>query len=266
MRHWRIGLIFIIATHLFVAAMPCSGGVPTPTGDTPDIQFHSSDIVLPPVVYTGPVLDDIGMKLISYTGPDISDITMAPIHFSGTTGVNPSPALSRGPVKAAKAMTMQATRIPGIAPGVKILSPIQSQKVTGSVLLEVKITGWHGTPGVDLSWWWSPAAPDGQWPPTPKSMSVVSSLGGKTRIFIPASAFPKYGRWRVEAAVKISDNLRVSDDVSFDLAGMISPPGKAVIMKQTQKQMLPGGTAAKPAAARRLQPRPVGPAVKRISK
>lgn len=265
MRHWRVGLIYI-AMYLFLAAMPCSGGVPTPTGGKPDVQFHPSDIVLPPVVYTCPVLDDIGMKLISYTGPDLSDITIAPIHFSGATGVNPSQALSRGPAKAAKAMTMQATRIPGISPGVKILSPIQGQTVKGSVLLEVKITGWQGTPGVDLSWWWSPAAPDGQWPPTPKSMSVVSSLGGKTRIFIPASAFPKYGRWRVEAAVKISNSLRVSDDVSFILAGMISPPGKAVIKKQTPKQMLPGGTAAKPAAARKLQPRPAGPAVKRTSK
>ena len=265
MRQWRISLIFM-AIHLFLIVLPCSGGEPTPTGGTPDIQFaNPPDIVLPPVVYTGPVLDDIGMKLISYTGPDLADITMNPIHFSeATPGGKQSPALATSRIKAAKAVTLSATRIPGVSPGVKIVSPIPGQKAMGSVLLEVKITGWRGTPGVDLSWWWSPAAPDGQWPPTPKSMTVVNSLNGKTRIFIPASAFPKYGRWRVEASVKVSDKLRVSDDVSFNLAGTISSPGKAMIMKQTQKKTLPGGTATKSGTGKRIQPRPVGPAVERI--
>jgi hypothetical protein len=266
MRQWRIGLIFI-AMHIFLVVFPCSAGVPTPIGGTPDIQVaNPPDIVLPPVVYTGPVLDDIGMKLISYTGPDLSDITMDPIHFTAATpGGNPSPALSPSRIKASKAVMLSATRIPGVSPGVKILSPAPGQKVTGTVLLEVKITGWRGTPGVDLSWWWSPAVPDGQWPPTPKSMTVVSNLGGKTRMFIPASTFPQSGLWRVEAAVKVSDNLRVSDDVSFKLAGIMSPPGKAIIMKQTLKKTLPGGTATKPAAGKRIQPRPVEPAVKQIT-
>jgi hypothetical protein len=267
MRHWRIGLI-LIALHLFLGVLPCSGGVPTPGGGMPDVQFTPpSDIVLPPIVYTGPVLDDIGMKLISYSGPDLSDITMAPIHFSkAPLVVTPAATLSRDSVKAGNALTLPAAPIPGSSPGIKILSPLPGQKVMGSVLLEVKITGWQGTPGVDLKWWWSAATPAGQWPATPQSMSVVSSLKGKTRIYIPASAFPKYGRWRVEAAVKVSDSLTVSDDVSFNLAGIAKTPAKTVIMKQTPKQTpkqtLPDSTAPKPAAGKRIQLRPVAPSLK----
>jgi hypothetical protein len=260
MRHWCIGLIFL-GIHLFLAAMPCSGGTPTPTGSKPDFQLaHPPDIVLPPMVYTGPIMDDIGMKPITYTGPDLSDITMDPIHFSkATLAVSPPPALSRSSVKSAKAATWQAAPIPGTPPGVKILSPKPGQTVTGSVLLDVKITGWQGTPDVELSWWWSAPAPAGQWPSTPKSMTVVSSLNGKTRVTIPASAFPKDGRWRVAAVVKVSDKQRVSDDVSFNLAGVMPPPGKTIIIKKKPKQTLPSGTVKKPVAGKRIQLRPVGP-------
>jgi len=260
MRHWRFGLIFI-AIHLVLAVMPCWGDVPTPTGSMPDVQFaNPPDLVLPPVVYAGPALDDLGMKPITFTGPDLSDITLDPIHFSkATLVVNQSPALTRSSVKTAKAAALPVAPIPGKTPGVKILLPKPGQSIKGSVVLEVKITGWQGTPGVDLSWWWSAPAPAGQWPPTPKSMTVVSSLNGKTRIIIPASAFPKYGRWRVAAAVKVTDNLRVSDDVSFNLAGIMKPAGNTIIMKKNTKQALPGGAVTKPAAGRRIQIRPVGP-------
>lgn len=264
MRHWRIGLIFI-AMHLFLAVLPCSAVVPTPTGGTADFQIADlPDIVLPLIVYEGPVLEDIGMKLISYTGPDLSDITLDPIHFSkATLAVNQAPTLSHSPVKAAKAVTLLSAPVPGATPGVKIISPKPGQTVMGSVLLEVQITGWQGTPVVDLSWWWSASVPAGQWPSTPKRIKVVSSLNGKTRVVIPASAFPEFGQWRVEAVVKVSDKLRVSDDVSFKLAGALRPHGKTVIMEKKPTQKLPGVTVQKPVAGQKRQLRPVVKEVKR---
>lgn len=262
MRHWRIGLM-MVAMQLFLAVMPCSAGQPITTGGMPDVQFtNPPDIVLPPVVYKGPVLDDIGMKLISYTGPDLSDITLDPIHFSkAALAVHPSPTLSSSSVKAAEGVKLPAAPIPGASPGVKIISPKPGQTVTGSVLLEVQITGWQGTPGVDLAWWWSAPTPSGHWPSTPKRMKVVSSLNGKTRIIIPASAFPEIGQWRVEAEIKVSDNLRVSDDVSFKLAGAMHPQNKTAIKKRSPKQILPGTALQKPAAGKK---RTLLPSVKRV--
>ncbi len=263
MRHRRIGLIFIVM-HFLLAAIPCSAVQPTPAGGVPEVQFANlPDIVLPPVVYTGPVLDDIGMKPIFYSGPDLSDITLDPIHFSkATLEVKPAANLSHGSITAVKT----ATRIPGTTPGVKIVSPKPGQTVAGSVLLEVEVTGWQGIPGVDLSWWWSAPTPAGQWPPPPKSMTVVERLNGKTRIVIPAAAFPSSGLWRVEATVKVSDKLRVADDVSFKLAGNLIPQGKTAIIKQPAKQTLPGTAVTKPAASGRIQRRPVGPAVSTVKK
>jgi hypothetical protein len=252
MRHWRIGLI-ISAMQLFLAAVPCSADKPITIGGMPDVQFtNPSDIVLPPVVYKGPVLDDIGMKLISYTGPDLPDITLDPIHFSkADLAVKSSQTLSRSSVIAAKGVSLPVAPIPGTSPRVKIISPKPGQTVMGSVLLEVQITGWQGTPGVHLSWWWSAPAPAGHWPSTPKRTKVVSSLNGKTRIIIPASAFPEIGQWRVEAEIKVSDNVRVSDDVSFKLAGAMHPHGKTAIKKKHPKPTLPGTALKKPAAEKK---------------
>jgi hypothetical protein len=252
MRHWRICLI-IIAMQLFLPAVPCSAGKPTPAGGMPDVQFANlPDIVLPPIVYKGPVLDDIGMKLISYTGPDLSDITLDPIHFSkATLAVKPSATLTSSSAKAAEGVKWPVASIPGTSPGVKIISPKPGQTVMGNVLLEVQITGWLGTPGVDLAWWWSAPTPSGHWPSTPKRMTVVSSLNGKSRVIIPASAFPETGQWRVEAEIKVSDNLRVSDDVSFKLAGAMHPHNKTAIKKKNPKQTLPGTAVQKPDAVKK---------------
>ena len=137
------------------------------------------------------------------------------------------------------------------------------QTVTGSVPLEVEITGWHGIPPVNLNWWWSPPSAAGQWPATPQGMTVVERLDGKTRITIPRSAFPKSGLWRLEASVRVSDHQRVADDVSFTLAGTLSPASTTGAKKRAPTKIAPVTVPNKTTTAPRVPalPTPVRPSV-----
>jgi hypothetical protein len=155
--------------------------------------------------------------------------------------------------------------IPGVQPGLKILSPKPGQTFTGSVPLEVEITGWQGIPRIDLEWWWRAPTPAGQWPETPQGMTVVNHLDGKTRILIPSSAFPKSGLWRVKASVRMSDHQQVIDDVSFTLSELLKPVGKTGAIQIAPKPLTPGAAAVAPAAPKPLQPQPVAPARKKIA-
>lgn len=263
MRHCRHGLIFIALIFL-LTVMPCRAGTPTPAGTMPDLQpMTITDITVTPIVYQGPILSDIGMKLIVYEGPDLFDITVETIHFSGKAlaiAQKPSVVPSVSPSAMSVPVTLVPKLIPGVQPGLKILSPKPGQTLTGSVPLEVEITGWQGVPRVDLDWWWSASTATGQWPATPQGMTVVNHLNGKTRIIIPPSAFPKSGLWRVKASVNVSDKQRVFDDVSFSLSGFLKQTNKTGAMKMPPKQTVPGPMPVHPAATQKMPPLPATPA------
>ncbi len=268
MRHYRHGLIFFVLTFL-LAGVPCLAGTPTPGGSMPDLQPVSmADITVDPLVYQGPILSDIGMKLITYEGPDLSDVTVATIHFSGkplAIAKKPSAAQSISPSAIKTPVNLIPKPIPGVQPGLKILSPKPGQTFTGSVPLEVEITGWQGVPRVDLDWWWSAPTPAGQWPATPQGMTVVDHLDGTTRIMISRSAFPKSGLWRVQTTVKLSDNRQIRDDVSFTLSGMLKPTSKTGAIKLTPKQTTPNAMPAHPAATQKVQSLPATPREKTMT-
>jgi hypothetical protein len=259
MRHRLYRLIFLTLTFL-LAVIPCQGGSPTPAGTMPDLQAVAmADITVAPIAYQGPILSDIGMKLITYEGPELADLTVDAIHFSGKTlaiAQKPSAAQSVSPSAMSAPVTRVPKPIPGVQPGLKILSPKPGQTFSGSVPLEVEITGWQGVPRVDLAWWWSAPTPAGQWPATPQGMTVVNYLNGTTRIMIPRSAFPKSGLWRLQTTVKLSDNQQIRDDVSFTLSGILKPTGKTGAMKLTPKQTPPSAMPTHPAATQKGQPLP----------
>ncbi len=254
MQKSHIGYIFIALLTL-LAAVPCQGGEITPAASTPTFQLaNPPDITVAPIAYAGPQLSDIGMKLITYHGPDLSDITLDPIVFDNQSiAIAKKPALqmAAAPPNLAGSVARAAQRLPGVQPGLKILSPKPGQTLTGSVPLEVEITGWQGVPRVDLAWWWSPAASPGQWPATPQGMTVREHLNGQTRIIIPRAAFAKPGLWRLQASVKLSDTRQVIDDVSFTLAGPLQPI--------VPKPKVPGAVTSAPAATGSLQPQQAAP-------
>lgn len=254
MRKCHTGFI-LIALITLLAVMPCQGGEITPAGSTPAFQLaNPPDITVAPIVYEGPQLSDIGMKLIAYHGPDLSDITVAPIVFDNQAiAIAKKPALqmAAAPPNLAGSVALAAQRLHGVQPGLKILSPKPGQTLTGSVPLEVKITGWQGVPRVDLAWWWSPTTSPGQWPATPQGMTVREHLNGQTRIIIPRAAFAKPGLWRVKASIKLSDTRQVIDDISFTLAGPLQPI--------VHKPKVPGAVTSAPAAAGSLQPQQAVP-------
>lgn len=268
MRHCRRSLIYFALIFL-LAGMPCLAGTPTPAGTMPDLQpMAMADITVAPIAYEGPELSDIGMKLIAYEGPELTDLTVETIHFSGKSlaiAQKPSAVKSASPAPMSTPVLLVPRRIPGVQPGLKILSPKPGQTFTGSVPLEVEITGWQGVPRVDLDWWRSAPTPAGQWPATPQGMTVVDHLDGKTRITIPRSAFPKFGLWRVKASVRVSDTQQVIDDVSFTLSGMLKPTSKTGAMKLTPKQTAPSAMPTHPAAPQKVQPLPATPGGKTIT-
>ncbi|MBC2737865.1 MAG: hypothetical protein HF981_26130 [Desulfobacteraceae bacterium] len=268
MRHDRHGLIFFVLTFL-LAGVPCLAGTPTPGGTMPDLQSVAmADITVAPIAYQGPILSDIGMKLITYEGPELTDITVNLIQFGDKTltiANKPTLKQANGPSAMSTSIALVPKLIPGVQPGLKILSPKPGQTFTGSVPLEVEITGWQGIPRVDLDWWWSAPTPAGQWPATPQGMTVVNHLDGKTRILIPASTFPKSGLWRVKASVKMSDHQQVIDDVSFTLSGMLKPTSKTGVIKLTPKQTTPSVMPTHPAAPQKVQPLPATPGGKTIT-
>lgn len=259
MPYCRRGLIYV-ALILLATALPCLAGTPTPGGTMPDLQPVSvADITVDPIAYQGPILSDIGMKLITYEGPELSDITVDIIQYTDKTvaiAQKPSLAQSISPSAIKTPVDLIPKPIPGVQPGLKILSPKPGQTLTGSVPLEVEITGWQGIPRVALDWWWRAPTPAGQWPATPQGMTVVNHLDGKTHALIPASAFPKSGLWRVKASVRVSDHQQVIDDVSFTLSGMLKPTGTAGAAKLIPKQTAPGAMPAHPAATQKVQSRP----------
>jgi hypothetical protein len=268
MRHCR-GFIYLMLVFL-LGAIPCPAAMPTPTGAStmPDLQPASmDDITLAPIVYQAPSLSDIGMKLITFEGPDLADITLDPIQFAPKTlgpAPTPSAAQSVSPSAASTAAALIAKPIPGVQPGLKILSPKPGQRFAGSVPLEVEITGWQGIPRVNLSWWWSATVPAGQWPATPQEMTVVNHLDGKTRLVIPRSAFSKSGLWRVEASVRTGENQKVVKDVTFTVAEFLKPTGNANPVQVAPKPAAPGAATITPAAPKPLQPQPAKPTRKRI--
>ena len=154
----HIGYIFIALITL-LAAVPCQGGEITPVGSTPTFQLADPpDITVAPIVYEGPQLSDIGMKLITYHGPDLSDITLDPIVFDNQSiaiAQKSDLQMAAAPPNRAGSVARAAQRLPGVQPRLRILSPQPGQTLTGSVPLEVEITGWQGVPRVDLDWWWS---------------------------------------------------------------------------------------------------------------
>ena len=179
---------------------------------------------------------------------------LEPVVFEGqnlSIAQQPASQLSIASSPLAKSVALAAQRIPGVQPGLKILSPKPGQTFTGSVPLEVEITGWQGVPRVDLAWWWSPGTPQGQWPATPQGMTVMDHLKGQTRTVIPRAAFSQSGVWRVKAAVKLSDTQQVIDAVAFTLADTLKP--------MTPKQVVPGKAAHTPAATQNVQVRPASP-------
>jgi hypothetical protein len=268
MRHCRRSLIYFALIFL-LAGMPCLAGTPTPAGTMPDLQpMAMADITVAPIAYQGPILSDIGMKLITYEGPELTDITVNPIQFSDKTltiANKPTLKQANAPSAMSTSIALVPKPIPGVQPGLKILSPKPGQTFTGSVPLEVEITGWQGVPRVELDWWWSAPTPAGQWPATPQGMTVVDRLDGTTRIMIPRSAFPKSGLWRVQTTVKLSGNQKISDDVSFTLSGMLKPTSKTGAMKLTPKQTAPGVMPTPPAAPQKVQPLPATPGGKTIT-
>ena len=263
MRHCHRGLIYFTLI-FFLAGMPCLAGTPTPEGTMPDLQpMEMADITVDPIAYQGPSLSDIGMKLITYEGPEVSDITVETIHFSGkalSIAAKPSSSKTASPSAMSPAVVLVPRPIPGAQPGLKILSPKPGQTFTGSVTLEVEITGWQCVPRVDLDWWWSAPTPAGQWPATPQGMTIVNHLNGKTRIIIPSSAFPKSGLWRIKATVTVSDKQHVSDDVSFTLSGLLKQTSKAGATKMAPKQTAPGAMPVHPATTQKAPPLPATPA------
>lgn len=271
MDHRRRLFFITIMLGLLLTALPCLGGTPQPTGGstTPDVHpTHLPDITVGPIAYQGPTLSDIGMKLIAYAGPDLPDITVAPIQFAHpTVALVKKPSLQKAatPSVNPNAIALAPQRIPGVAPGIKILSPMPGQTVAGSVLLEVAVTGWHGTPPVKLDWWWSPPSAPGKWPATPQGMTVVDRLDGKTHITLPRSAFPKAGLWRLEASVQVSDHQRVVDDVSFSLAGMLPPKSASGAQKLLPKKIAPAPVPNQMTTAPRVPrlPAPVRPQVEK---
>jgi hypothetical protein len=205
------------------------------------------------------------MKLIAFEGPQLTDITVSPIQFSDKTltiANKPTLKQANAPSPMSTPIALVPQPIPGVQPGLKILSPKPGQTFTGSVPLEVEITGWQGVPRVDLDWWWSAPTPAGQWPAPPQGMTVVDHLDGTTRITIPHSAFPQSGLWRLQTTVKLSDNQQIRDDVSFTLSGMLKPTGKTGAMKLAPKRTVPATMPAKPTAIQKLQPLPARPVEK----
>jgi hypothetical protein len=263
-RQFFIGLMLT----MFLVVAPCRGGDPPPAGALPDLPPAGvADITVAPIAYQGPILSDIGMKLITYEGPELTDITMAPVQYiDKTVAIAPKPPLGQTVSQSTRPtpFTLAPQLIPGVQPVLKILSPKPGQTFSGSVPLEVAITGWQGVPRVDLDWWWSAPSPAGQWPATPQGMTVVNHLDGQTRILIPSSAFPKSGQWRVQATITYSANQQIRDDVSFTLSGMLKPTGKTGAMKLTPKQTTPSAVPANPAATQKVQPLPATPRGKTI--
>ncbi|MBN1142115.1 MAG: hypothetical protein JXB25_10050 [Deltaproteobacteria bacterium] len=264
MRHLCQGLT-LLALLIFLTPIPSWSGPNSPAGTTPAYPFvNLPDIVVAPITYHGPTLADIGMKSITYQGPTLADIGMKSITYQGpelTDLVLPSIHFSSQTLELAKAKTQarnlsqaatptpvsqMAHLIPGATPRIKILSPQSGQGILGPVVVEVQLSGWQGIPPVDLSWWWNPPTPAGQWPAAPQRMTVVKSLNGTTRIVIPRSAFPKSGQWRLKAAVKVAANRQMIDDVSFTLAEIASQPGDSGLKKTAPKQLSPSTTVHKP--------------------
>ena len=265
MDHRRLCFITIMLG-LLLTALPCPGATPQPTGSStmPDLYpTPLSDITVGPIAYQGPDLSDIGMKMIAYEGPELLDITVDPIQYTHYT-ISPvqQPTLKKADASSAKlgAITLVPQPVPGVQTGLKILSPLPGQTYSGSVPLEVAITGWQGIPPVKLAWWWSPATAPGQWPATPQGMTVVDRLDGKTRITIPRSAFPKAGLWRLEASVRVSDHQRVVDDVSFRVAATLHPLNTSGKPKMAPQKVAPGVAPNKATAAPRAPTRPMTPA------
>jgi hypothetical protein len=261
MHYGRRGF-FIIMLSIVLFALPCLGGTPQPTDSSTMPDFHPThlpDITVDPITYQGPTLSDIGMKLIAYEGPELGDITVDPIQYTHHI-ISPvqQPAIKQVGASSAKpkAINLVPQPIPGAQPGLRILSPMPGQTFSGSVPLEVEITGWQGVPPVNLAWWWSPSTAAGKWPATPQGMAVVDRLDGKTRITIPRSAFPKSGLWRLEASVRVSDHQRVVDDVSFTLAGMLQPTNTSGPPKVAPKTMTPVTTPNQTTTSSRVPARP----------
>jgi hypothetical protein len=257
-------LIFITLS-LLLMTLPCQGEMPQPTGsgNMPDLYpANLPDITVGPIVYLGPTLADIGMKLIAYEGPDLADITVDPIQYIHHTialvqqpTIKPADASSAKPV----AIVLVPQPIPGVQPSLRILSPKPGQTFSGNVPLEVEISGWQGVPPVNLAWWWSPPSAAGKWPATPQGMTVVEGLDGKTRITIPRSAFPESGLWRLEASVRVSDHQRVADDVSFTLAGTLSPASATGTKKMAPTKIAPVSVPNKTPTAPRVPALPTPP-------
>lgn len=251
---------------LWLTAIPCSGGPLVPVKSIPDIQLAAvADITVAPIAYQGPVLSDIGMKAIVYSGPQLTDITVAPIQFAhkAIALVKPPSAAQKVSPSAKQASVAPIPKpIPGAQPGLKIISPKPGQKLAAGVPLEVAVTGWQGTPRVELSWWWSAPAAAGQWPATPQRMTVVDHLEGQTRLVIPRSAFPQPGLWRLEAAVRLTDTRQVIDAVSFSLLDVLHGVHPTGTMDHPGMPATPVLKEKPPAAGRRMNPTPAAPAGK----
>lgn len=264
MHHLRHSLIWI-TLGIVLSAIPCLGGTPSPAGSgtMPDLYpTNLPNITVGPIAYQGPILSDIGMKLIAYEGPHLVDITVEPIQYTHpTVSLVKQPSMKKVNSLSAKpgAMAPVPQLIPGVQPDLKILSPMPGQTVTGSVPLVVEISGWHGIPSVDLNWWWSPPSAAGKWPATPQGMTVVEHLDGKTHITIPRSAFPKSGLWRLEASVRVSDHQRVADEVSFTLAGTLSPASATGTKKMAPTKLAPVSVPNKTPTAPRVPALPTPP-------
>ena len=126
MPYCRRGLIYFALIFL-ATGMPCLAGTPTPTGTMPDLQpVTMVDITVAPVAYQGPTLSDIGMKRIAYEGPQRNDFTVSPIQFSDKTlTIAHKPTLEQAntPSAMSTSIAFVPKLIPGVQPGLKILSP-----------------------------------------------------------------------------------------------------------------------------------------------
>jgi hypothetical protein len=265
MPQWRTHLMLAVLLP-WLMAIPCAGGPLTPVKTTPDVQLAAlADITVTPIAYQGPVLSDIGMKLITYDGPQLADIAVAPIAFAHPTVsvvTPPSTAQTVAPAAKPAPVALIPQPIPGVPPGVKILSPKPGQKLAAGVPLEIAVTGWQGTPRVELDWWWSAPTAAGQWPATPQRMTVVDHLEGQTRLVIPRSAFPQPGLWRLEASVRLTDTRRVIDAVSFSLLDAFHGVHPSGTMDHPGTPAAPVPKKPLPSAARAIHPLPVAPAGK----
>jgi len=252
MRFHGLHIVAIVLTVL-LSAPQGRAAAPGPS-QAPDTTLQPKTvptITTAPVTYEGVQLADITTAPVTYEGVQVADITTAPVTYSGEKlGFKLSLIAKAAKIQpgTSASLTKPARRLPGVEAGLAITSPHSGQEVAGSVPLAVKITGWQGVPQVRLKWWWVPPAADGQWPSAPQGVMVVDAMNGKTELTIPRSAFPKSGRWRVEASVALSANQSVKADTTFILSGKTFQLGKAQAVQHKAKPMPLSAAKVKPAA------------------